>query len=469
MRRHAWIGAIVASVAAAAVGLVVPSSATVSGSLTRYPYLTDLVKRHVTVNWATTTAITSGRVTYGKLGAETCRAHSVAATPTSITVGSTTEYQWKASLTHLATDATYCYRIFGSSVHLLGADRAPTFRLQVPAGSSTPYSFAVLGDWGRVASDGTNVDQAALMRQIAESGARFAVTTGDTGYPDGSQKNYGDLIQTGSSTSAVFGPSFWTVAGDSIPLFNAQGNHGLTADALTNWPQDRAVATSGGRYQMDTYCCQNGAVSASYPSEWYAFDAGNARLYVLDASWNNANVGASTLYGNDYDNHWTPASAEYQWLRNDLAAHPSALKFAFFHFPLYADNATETSDPWLQGPDNLEGLLASFGVDIVFNGHAHIYERNVPSAPGMPVTYVTGGGGGQLEPVSACTPIDQYAIGWDYVATTHGSACGSASPPTTLDRVIHFLLVTVSGSQVTVTPTDEMGRTFDVQTYTFPG
>jgi hypothetical protein len=34
--------------------------------------------------------------------------------------------------------------------------------------------------------------------------------------------------------------------------------------------------------------------------------------------------------------------------------------------------------------------------------------------------------------------------------------------------VFHFLLVTVSGSQVTVAPTDEPGRTFDVKTYTFP-
>jgi chitodextrinase len=35
--------------------------------------------------------------------------------------------------------------------------------------------------------------------------------------------------------------------------------------------------------------------------------------------------------------------------------------------------------------------------------------------------------------------------------------------------VFHFLLVSVNGSKVTVTPTDEMGRTFDVQTYTFGG
>ena len=249
-------------------------------------------------------------------------------------------------------------------------------------------------------------------------------------------------------------------------MFAAQGNHGMNSVPLTNWPQDRAVATSGGRYQMDTYCCANGTSSKSYPSMWYAFDAGPARFYVLEAAWANSNVGSTNLYDNDYDAHWLPSSPEYQWLAADLAAHPTAMKFAFFHFPLYSANSTEASDTFLSGPDHLEGLLGDNGVDLVFNGHAHIYDRNLPSANEMPVAYVTGGGGAPLEPVSRCTNV-AYAIGWSYSSSTHGSTCGSATRPTTIDRVFHFLLVTVNGSQVTVTPTDELGRAFDVRTYTF--
>ena len=459
--------AALAAVAIASVAFAVPGAADPSASLTRYPYLTDLVARHVTVNWATTTDLATGRVTYGRVGAETCRAHHVSATATSIMVGAVPEYQWKAELTGLARDAPYCYRIAGGGAKLLGPGPAPTFRSQVPAGSTAPFSFAVLGDWGLVGPSGENVDQENVIAQIAASGARFVITTGDTAYPDGSQLNYGDLQQTGSSTSSIFGPAFWAAAGASIPLFNAQGNHGLKVAALTNWPQDKAVASSGGRYQMDTYCCENQTSSATYPSGWYAFNAGPARFYVLDASWDNGNVGTADLYENDYDAHWTVDSAEYLWLQHDLETHERALSFAFFHFPLYTDNATEATDPWLGGPSNLEGLLADHGVDVVFNGHAHIYERNAPSAPGMPVSYVTGGGGARLEPVSACTPIDQYAIGWDYVASTHGSACGGAPTPTAVDQIHHFLLVTVDGTQVTVTPTDELGNAFDSQTYAF--
>jgi hypothetical protein len=438
--------------------------ASYSSTLRRYPYLTDLVKRNVTVNWATTTAIASGSVRWGRVGSGNCSAHDTVATKTTITVGSTTEYQWKAELSDLTKDTEYCYRVYGGTTDLLGTDPTPSFRSQVRARSPQPYSFAVFGDWGMVDDDGDNDDQARLMSTIAASGARFAVTTGDTAYMSGSQTNYGDLVQHGEETSAVFGPDFWTVAGHAIPLFNAQGNHGMNSTSLLNWPQDRAVSTSDGRYEMDTYCCFNDTEAASYPSSWYAFNAGRARFYVLTASWANSNVGDADLYKNDYDAHWTTSSDEYDWLQDDLESHHRPAAFAFFHFPLWSDNATETSDPWLHGDGHLEELLGDHSVDIVFNGHAHIYERNSPSASGMPVTYVTGGGGATLEPVSDCMSIDEYGIGWSN-SSSHGSACGAAPTPSSIDRVFHFLLVTVDRTSVTVTPTDELGRTFDEQTY----
>jgi hypothetical protein len=445
------------------LGAAQPGTATPSSSLTRAPYLTDLVKRHVTVNWATTTAITRGHVAYGREGVEACDAHRTTATPIAITVGLVTETQWSADLNNLLHDTAYCYSIYGGPQNLLGSDTPPAFRSQLGHGSTVPVTFAVFGDWGQVDGTGADPDQANLLAQVAASGARFAVTTGDTGYPDGSQKNYGDLLQTGSGTSAVFGPSFWPVPGASIPMFNGQGNHGESNAALINWPERHAVRSSGGRYEMETQCCQNQTTSASYPSEWYAFNAGPVRLYVLDASWDNGNVGNSSIYGNDYDAHWALGAAERTWLENDLQRHPAQISFAFFHFPLYTSNATETTDSFLDGPSSLEGVLGQGGVDIVFNGHAHIYERNAPSAAGMPVSYVTGGGGATLEPVSVCGAPDLFALGWS--GSSPGSACGGATKPIDSDQVFHFLLVTVDGSQVTVTPTDELGRTFDQHTY----
>ena len=375
-----------------------PPALAAAGSLGRYPYLTDVVAGYATLNWGTDQSSATGYATYGKVATESCTAHRVGASKTAITVGSTLEYQWKAKLTGLAPAARYCYRAFlgDPAVNLLGSDPTPAFWSQVPAGAGTTYSFAVLGDFGAVDAAGNNPDQANLMARVAASGARFAVGTGDTAYPSGSQTNYGDLVQRGADVGTVFGPGFWKRVGAGIPMFNALGNHGLNATFPMLWPSTQAAATSGGRAQMDTYCCTNGTSSRSYPSLWYAFDAGPARLYVLDAAWADANVGTADLYKNDHDNHWTTSSPEYQWLAADLAGHPSALKFAVFHFPMYSDNATEPSDLYLRGPGSLAALLSQYGVDLVVSGHAHVYERNLRQAGDSFVSYVTGGGGAKL-------------------------------------------------------------------------
>jgi Calcineurin-like phosphoesterase len=304
-----------------------------------------------------------------------------------------------------------------------------------------------------------------VLSRIAQSGARFAVMTGDTAYPSGDQKNYGDLKQTGTDVSAVFAPAFWGVPGRSIPVFNVTGNHGFTNGKyqVVNWPEEKAAADSGGRYLMEDYPSINGSTPKSYPSFWYAFNAGLARFYILTVAWADSNVGTGSVYANDAAAHWTPNSPEYQWLEGDLKAHPAGLKFAFWHYPLYADSSGQPSDTYLQGgPGTLQGLLNAYHVNIVFNGHAHGYERNFPDAAGM-ISYVVGNGGAALGKVSGCRSFDAYAIG------SGGSHCGTAPAPASNAQVFGFVKVTVNGQQVTVTPTDSLGRTYDVRTFTFAG
>jgi chitodextrinase len=444
---------------------------TFSPALRRYPYLTDVVGSYATINWATDRFDTSGLVRYGKVGAEACTAHAVIPTKTPISVNGVLQYQWKALL-NLEPGTRYCYRVYlgtspVSQIDLLGSDPAPSFWTQVPAGADQPFSFVVFGDWGYVGASGTNPYQANLMSLIAASGSRFAVTTGDNGYPDGNQKNFGDLTQTGPDVSAVFGPSFWKVPGASLPVFLTLGNHGIASPdthhpTLITWPQDRAVATSGGRYTKETYCCLEGTFSGDYPSMWYAFDAGPARFYLLQTAWDEANIGTASEYQMDYVYHWAPGSPQWEWLKADLAAHPSVLKFAFFHYPLYSDNPFETASPYLLGSDGLEGLLKQYNVDIAFTGNAHIYERNLPSPSGVP-NYITGGGGAPLGTLGTCTALDAYAIKF----TTTGKACGSAPVPTSAAQVYHFLKVTVNGTNVTVTPINSLGQSFDVMNHNF--
>src|SRR5690242_16998913 len=147
------------------------------------------------------------------------------------------------------------------------------------------------------------------------------------------------------------------------------------------------------------------------------------------------------MYQMDRDAHWTASSAEYQWLKADLAAHPGGVKLAFFHFPLRSDDPGQPGDSYLTASpgssDSLEQLLYEGGVRLAFNGHAHNYQRHV-APPGGVVSYVSGAGGGRATPVSKCSTTDAYAVGWSY-STPKGSACGAAPVPTTDARVYHFL------------------------------
>ncbi len=445
--------------------LVTPPASTATTALTRNPYLTDATATSVRVNWATASAGTANVVTWGPAGG-TCDQYRATATGSSFTVGSTAETMWTARLGNLAPRTSYCYQIVDGASSVLAAPI--TFTTIPTPGDAAPFSFDVIGDTG-YNGGGSNPDQDRLYAQMAGSGASFVLTTGDMAYPDGSQNNYGDVANTGLNVSAVFGPSGWSAFGQSAATFPVLGNHGRSGTFLQNWPTSDAAFASGGKFSMVTYPGQSGASTATYPTDYYAFDVGPARFYVLDADWTDNNVGTSSMYAQDYVNHWSAGAAEYEWLKADLAAHPGGLKFATFHFPLHSDNATEQSDTYLQGASSVEGLLASNNVDIVFNGHAHMYERNAP-AIGRMVSYVTGGGGGVLEPTggNGCTSVDLYSIGWSPTSNI-GSRCGSAtSAPTSPSQVYHFLHVTVSGSTVTVAPTNVLGQTFDVATYAFP-
>jgi len=474
--------------ASAALAVAGPAHAELPGAsaqLTRAPYLTDLTTTSVQVSWGST-GQSRGSVRYGPLG--NCAAYSVVSSTLGypMTVGALREYRNAVTVGGLSPGTAYCYRVYtgGSSpVDLLGTLTTPGFTTLEPAAGTTPFSFAVLGDWGDTTNSGVNdgsvnVNQANVLARVGQSGVRFALSAGDLAYPGGSQTNYGDLNQTGADASAVFGPGYWATPGMTTPLFAVSGNHGQNSTFLLNWPM--AATGSSGTYAMADYPSVDGTTAGSYPTTYYTIATGGVRIYMLDAAWGNSNTGTAdggacgshcAIYQVDHDQHWTVSAAEYQWLAADMAAHPGGVKMAVFHFPLRSDDATEPDDTYLNlaaGPTSLESLLHDNGVRLVFNGHAHDYQRNTAPAGGV-ISYVTGGGGGKATPVGGgdgCAATDAYAIGWSY-SKNKGSACGAATAPTSDAQVYHFLKVSVNGTTVTVTPTDSLGRTFDTQTYNF--
>ena len=408
----------------------------------RYPYLTDVSGSWAMLNLATDTPSPAPVVSWGPASGD-CVNPPNSVTATYVTAFGTVDRQFKAQLTGLQANTAYCYRVSQAGVDLLGS--APVFTSALASGATDPFTFAVLGDWGAGTSD-----ESKVIGQIALAQPSFVVTVGDNVYNSGTQTEYGDI-----NGGNAFGPQYWPQIGRTTPVFPAEGNHGFSGSLpyFQNWPMDSTVAAcaaAGCKYTRETYCCVSvlGTNVKSYPSAWYAFDWGNSRFYILEGAWSDS-YGA---YLGDFQARFngpvagcTPCGTELTWLSNDLAAHSGAHKFAFFHYPLYSDNSSQNTDSYLDGPNGLEGLLAANGVHIVFNGHAHDYERNYPQIPGSPMlSYITGGGGDPLGGVSGHSAFDAYA-----------------------KVVYEYLKVSVSGANVTVTPIDENGATFDVQTYTF--
>src|SRR5664280_1347478 len=96
------------------------ASAANSASLTRYPYVTDVVGNGVRINWATNQSQSTGSATWGAVSGGTCTpTTSMAATRVAISVGSTNEYQWAAPIDFPAS-GTYCYRVQLGTTDLLG-------------------------------------------------------------------------------------------------------------------------------------------------------------------------------------------------------------------------------------------------------------------------------------------------------------------------------------------------------------
>ena len=377
------MGAAVVGVSGLAI-VHVSASPVYSSLLTRVPYVSDLQRTTAEVNWSENTSA-RGYVTYGQAG--NCTATKTATVSTKLppftpTAGggsdTTDQYkvngvsQWQSSieLTGLSAGTSYCYEAFSSTGALLAPSQSfSTLDATLP---STGLTFDVVGDLGETngadESPGfVNQDQANIDSEIGHSGAKFLVTAGDVAYSGGTSSNYGNLTAKPTSatdeTSNIFGPSYWPATG-GIPTYQASGNHGQTNTGLRTFPEETTAQSTGGVYDYVTDPAIGGlAPATATPDDWYAVQDGNVRIYVLDAAWSDGAAYLNTTsatgsacpahqsecegYQIEAAEHWGQSSKEMTWLKQDLAAHPSQIKFAVFHYPLTSLQTDQQSDVYL--------------------------------------------------------------------------------------------------------------------------
>ena len=150
--------------------------------------------------------------------------------------------------------------------------------------------------------------------------------------------------------------------------------------------------------------------------EYYNFKKGPVSFYALNSNYMD--------------------KKQLKWLEEKLASDTSRWKVAFFHHPPYSSGKKHGSSTGLR--DVVEPLFVRYGVNVVFAGHEHFYERIKPQKG---VHYFISGAGGKLREgdVKKGSPMTEKAY----------------------DADMSFMLVEVAGDEMHFQVVTRTGETVD--------
>lgn len=105
--------------------------------------------------------------------------------------------------------------------------------------------------------------------------------------------------------------------------------------------------------------------SAHGPRGYYSYDLGAWHIVVINS---NCTPAGGCRAGSPMET----------WLREDLAAHPTACTLAYWHHPRFNSGSEHGNDVTMIP---VWRALYENGVEVILNGHEHIYERFGPQDP----------------------------------------------------------------------------------------
>lgn len=195
--------------------------------------------------------------------------------------------------------------------------------------------FAVIGDMGT--GGRRQLETGRMMAQVRKRFPyTFVITVGDNLYGSEDPRDY----------ERKFVVPYKALLDAGVRFFASLGNHDDPAQRFS-----KLFNMNGERY--------------------YSFTRGPVQFFALD----------STLM----------TQAQLQWLERQLLESSAEWKVAYFHHPLYSSGIRHGPELVLRGA--IEPILTTYGVQVVFSGHEHFYER---LAPQNGVQYFISGAGGQL-------------------------------------------------------------------------
>ena len=218
---------------------------------------------------------------------------------------------------------------------------------------SNSVRFAAIGDMGSGKQPQFDVAN-QMVKSRAAFPFEFVITLGDNIYTGNKAKDY----------QKAFEAPYKSLLDAGVLFFASLGNHDDTNQRFYK------------PFNM------NGAT-------YYTYTKRNVRFFVLDSTYMDPR--------------------QLTWLEGQLrSAGKDDWKICYFHHPLYS--SAKAHGPADELRDVLEPLFVKYGVDVVFAGHEHVYERVRPQKG---IYYFTEGASGQLRARNLRSSSPNIAKGFD--------------------------------------------------------
>lgn len=312
-----------------------------AASVTRGPYLQTPTTSSMIVRWRTDTP-TNSRVAYGAaVGSLTSNADDLTLTTEHI-----------VTVSGLSPDTKYYYSIGSVAGAFVGDDANHFLRTNPTPGTVQPVRIFAPGDGGFL-NDPGNPGFSAHAQAVRN--AYYAYTAGT---PTNLFMPLGDnayLFATDVQMQQAVFDGFASLL-RATPLLPIYGNHEqLSSSTMTQ------TGPFFDNFSMPTAGQSGGVASGS--ETYFSIDYANVHIIVLDTERARA----------------ADSGAMMAWLNADLAAANADWTIAMWHRPPYSrglfhNSDTEAEEAWTR--QNILPILESYGVDAVFNGHSHSYERS---------------------------------------------------------------------------------------------
>jgi hypothetical protein len=255
---------------------------------------------------------------------------------------------------------------------------SPPLRAQAPlAGPSRSAAIAA-------PAQTTPAAQPKSILPNEKDSVKFAVI-GDTGTGGSAQYQVAKLL---SDSRARFPYEFVIMMGDN--MYGGQG----PADFVKKFEMPyKPILDAGVKFYASLGNHDDPAQRLYKPfnmdeKRYYTFRKGDVEFFVLDSTY------------------MTPAQVD--WLKDVLQKSDAKWKIPYFHHPLYSSGKKHGSEDDLRVL--LEPLFVANGVDVVFSGHEHFYERLKPQNG---IYYITEGGSAKLREGNIRVGSEMTAKGFD--------------------------------------------------------